>query len=216
MALRDAAQMPVNDPFGAISAIAAVTTNVCFGITATVTFEQLYILERRLSTLDHLTKGRAAWNVVSSYLNIATLNIGVDRQMAHDERYDMADEYMDVAHKLCEGFWEDGAVHRYKKAGIFTGASKVHPIRHDGKYFKVLGLHVYEPSPPRFATRMPAGKAWRTRRLTRTSLTNRRVSQQDCRIVGGKRAGRVQCLPPPRPSRRLPRGVQCAPGRGHF
>jgi dimethyl-sulfide monooxygenase len=164
-ALRDAAQVPVNDPFGAISAMAAVTSNVCFGITAAVTFEQPYILARRLSTLDHLTKGRVAWNVVSSYLNSAALNIGMDRQMAHDERYDMADEYMDVVYKLWEGSWEDGAVHRDKKSGIFTDASKVHPIKHDGKYFKVPGFHLCEPSPQRTPVIFQAGASGRGRRF---------------------------------------------------
>jgi dimethyl-sulfide monooxygenase len=165
MALRDAAQVPVNDPFGAISAMAAVTRDVCFGITAAVTFEQPYILARRLSTLDHLTKGRIAWNVVSSYLNSAALNIGMDRQMAHDERYDMADEYMDVVYKLWEGSWEDGAVLRDKKAGIFTDASKVHPIRHNGKYFKVPGFHLCEPSPQRTPVIFQAGASGRGRRF---------------------------------------------------
>jgi FMN-dependent oxidoreductase (nitrilotriacetate monooxygenase family) len=165
MALKDAAQVPVNDPFGAISAMAAVTTNVCFGITAAVTFEQPYILARRLSTLDHLTKGRIAWNVVSSYLNSAALNIGMDRQMAHDERYDMADEYMDVVYKLWEGSWEDSAVRRDKKAGIFTDATKVHPIRHDGKYFKVPGFHLCEPSPQRTPVIFQAGASGRGRQF---------------------------------------------------
>jgi dimethyl-sulfide monooxygenase len=165
MALKDAAQVPVNDPFGAISAMAAVTSNVCFGITAAVTFEQPYILARRLSTLDHLTKGRVAWNVVSSYLNSAALNIGMDRQMAHDERYDMADEYMDVVYKLWEGSWEDGAVRRDKKAGIFTDARKVHPIKHGGKYFKVPGFHLCEPSPQRTPVIFQAGASGRGRRF---------------------------------------------------
>ena len=106
-ALADAAQVPVNDPFAAVSAMAAVTEHVGFGLTAAVTFEPPYLLARRLSTLDHLTRGRVAWNVVSSYLNSAALNVGQDRQMAHDERYDMADEYMDVMYKLWEGSWED-------------------------------------------------------------------------------------------------------------
>jgi len=164
-ALQDAAQVPVNDPFGAISAMAAVTRDVCFGVTAAVTFEQPYILARRLSTLDHLTKGRVAWNVVSSYLNSAALNIGMDRQMAHDERYDMADEYMEVVYKLWEGSWEDGAVHRNKASGIFTDASKVHPIAHEGKYFKVPGFHLCEPSPQRTPVIFQAGASGRGRRF---------------------------------------------------
>ncbi len=161
MALKDAAQVPVNDPFAAISAMAAVTSDVCFGITAALTFEQPYILARRFSTLDHLTKGRVAWNVVSSYLNSAALNIGMDRQIAHDERYDMADEYMDVVYKLWEGSWEETAVRRDKGSGVFTDANKVHPIQHQGKYFKVPGFHLCEPSPQRTPVIFQAGASGR-------------------------------------------------------
>jgi FMN-dependent oxidoreductase (nitrilotriacetate monooxygenase family) len=196
MALKDAAQVPVNDPFGAISAMAAVTNNVCFGITAAVTFEQPYILARRLSTLDHLTKGRVAWNVVSSYLNSAALNIGLERQMAHDERYDMADEYMDVVYKLWEGSWEDDAVHRDKKTGIFTDASKVHPIRHDGKYFKVPGFHLCEPSPQRTPVIFQAGASGRGRQfasrhaegmfILTTSIAQARETTNDIRAQAEK------------------------------
>lgn len=165
MALKDADQVPVNDPFGAISAMAAVTSNVGFGVTAALTFEQPYLLARRLSTLDHLTKGRVAWNVVSSYLNSAALNIGMDKQLAHDERYDMADEYMEVMYKLWEGSWEDGAVKRDKLSGIFTDGSKVHPINHNGKYYKVPGFHLCEPSPQRTPVIFQAGASGRGRRF---------------------------------------------------
>lgn len=164
-ALRDAAQVPVNDPFGHISAMAACTTNICFGVTAAVTFEHPYLLARRLSTLDHLTKGRVAWNIVSSYLNSAAVNIGMDQQMAHAERYDMADEYMEVMYKLFEGSWEDGAVQRNKETGVFTDASKVHPIRHDGKYYKVPGFHLCEPSPQRTPFLYQAGASGRGRQF---------------------------------------------------
>ena len=161
--LKDAAQVPVNDPFASIAAMAAVTSNVGFGITAALTFEHPYILARRLSTLDHLTKGRVAWNVVSSYLNSAAVNVGMDQQMSHDERYDMADEYMDVMYKLWEGSWEEGAVHRDKESGVFTDPSKVHPIKHDGKYYKVPGFHLCEPSPQRTPVIFQAGASSRGR-----------------------------------------------------
>ncbi|MFG1419448.1 LLM class flavin-dependent oxidoreductase [Xanthobacter sp. V0B-10] len=164
-ALQDAAQVPVNDPFGAISAMAAVTKNVGFGVTAAVTFEHPYLLARRLSTLDHLTKGRVAWNVVSSYLDSAARNIGMDRQIAHDARYDLAEEYMEVVYKLWEGSWEEGAVLRDKEKGIFTDASKVHPIQHDGEYFKVPGFHLCEPSPQRTPLIFQAGASARGRRF---------------------------------------------------
>lgn len=162
-ALQDAAQVPVNDPFGAISAMAAVTRHLGFGITAAVTFEHPYLLARRLSTLDHLTKGRVAWNVVSSYLDSAARNIGMERQIAHDARYDLADEYMEVTYKLWEGSWEDGAVLRDKEKGIFTDAAKVHPIRHEGEYFKVPGFHLCEPSPQRTPVIFQAGASSRGR-----------------------------------------------------
>ncbi|SFV36716.1 LLM class flavin-dependent oxidoreductase [Hyphomicrobium facile] len=165
MALKDAAQVPVNDPFAAISAMAAVTSHVGFGVTAAVTFEPPYLLARRLSTLDHLTKGRIAWNVVSSYLNSAALNIGMDKQIAHDERYDIAEEYLEVMYKLWEGSWEDGAVQRNKETGVFTDGSKVHPIQHQGKYFKVPGFHLCEPSPQRTPVIFQAGASGRGRQF---------------------------------------------------
>jgi dimethyl-sulfide monooxygenase len=164
-AVRDAAQVPVNDPFGAISAMAAVTKNLGFGVTAAITYEPPYLLARRLSTLDHLTKGRVAWNVVSSYLNSAALNVGLDKQISHDERYDMADEYMDVIYKLWEGSWEDGAVHRDKLTGVFTDPKKVHPIRHEGKYYKVPGFHLCEPSLQRTPFLFQAGASGRGRQF---------------------------------------------------
>jgi FMN-dependent oxidoreductase (nitrilotriacetate monooxygenase family) len=190
-ALKDAAQVPVNDPFAQISAMAAATSNICFGITAAVTFEHPYLLARRLSTLDHLTRGRIAWNVVSSYLNSAAVNVGYDAQMKHDERYDMADEYMDVMYKLWEGSWEDGAVHRNKETGVFTDASKVHPIRHQGKYYKVPGFHLCEPSPQRTPLIYQAGASGRGRRfaarhaegmfILATSLNQARQITEDIR-----------------------------------
>lgn len=167
-ALQDAAQVPVNEPFAQIPAMAAVTNDLCFGVTAAITFEYPYILARRLSTLDHLTKGRVAFNVVSSYLNSAAVNVGADAQIEHDKRYDMADEYMEVAYKLWEASWEEDAVKRDKKSGIFTDPSKVHPLNHDGEFYKVPGFHLCEPSPQRTpfifqAGASPRGQAFATK-----------------------------------------------------
>lgn len=161
--LKDAAQVPVNDPFGQVSAMAAVTTDLCFGVTAAITFEHPYVLARRFSTLDHLTKGRVAFNVVSSYLNSAAMNVGADQQLEHDKRYEMADEYMEVLYKLWEGSWEDDAVKRDKKSGVFTDPTKVHPIRHKGEFYKVPGFHLCEPSPQRTPFIFQAGASGRGR-----------------------------------------------------
>ena len=159
------AQVPVNDPALLISAMAAVTEHLGFGVTAGTAYEHPYPFARRLATLDHLTQGRVGWNVVTGYLPSAAQNMGNDDQMEHDERYNHADEYLEVIYKLLEGSWEDDAVQYNKETGIFTDASKVHPIKHEGKYFKVPGIAITEPSVQRTpvifqAGASPRGKAF--------------------------------------------------------
>ena len=124
-ALRQCTQVPVNDPVLVIPAMATVTENLAFGVTCTLSFEPPYPFARRMSTLDHLTKGRVAWNVVTGYLNSAAKGVGLDAQTAHDLRYDIADEYMEVVYKLWEGSWEDDAVVRDREQGIFAHPEKV-------------------------------------------------------------------------------------------
>lgn len=99
-ALCHAAQMPVNDPMLLVSAMAAATRHLGFGITVSTTYEQPYLLARKFTTLDHLTNGRVAWNVVTSMLDSAARNLGLTQQLPHDERYDRAQEFLDVARKL--------------------------------------------------------------------------------------------------------------------
>ena len=81
-------------------------------ITASTSFEHPYTFARRLSTADHLTKGRVGWNIVTSYLESGANNIGQGGLRRHDNRYDVADEYLEVLYKLLEGSWEEGAVVR--------------------------------------------------------------------------------------------------------
>ena len=156
-ALRNGAQVPVNDPLLLASAMAAVTEHLGFGITAGTAFEHPYPFARRLSTLDHLTNGRIGWNVVTGYLPSAARNMGNDDQMEHDRRYDHADEYLEVLYKLWEGSWEDDAVVVDREAGIFTDPAKVHPIEHHGEWFDVPGIHISEPSPQRTPVIYQAG-----------------------------------------------------------
>ncbi len=156
-ALRDAAQVPLGDPIAQVSAMAAVTETLGFGVTVAVTYEQPYLLARRFSTLDHLTNGRIGWNVVTSYLQSAAVNLGLDRQIPHDQRYDIAEEFLDVVYKLWEGSWEDGAVVRDRERGVFTDPAKVHPIGHRGAYYSVPGIHLSEPSPQRTPVIFQAG-----------------------------------------------------------
>src|ERR1700760_489573 len=164
-ALRNSTQIPVNDPLQLVPAMALVTKHLGFGLTASLSFEHPYTFARRLSTLDHLTKGRAGWNIVTSYLDSGAKNIGLGGQSAHDDRYDVADEYMEVCYKLWEGSWEDDAVLRDRQRRIFADPTKVHPIAHEGRYFKVPGVHLCEPSPQRSPVIYQAGASSRGRQF---------------------------------------------------
>ena len=146
-AIRQGAQIPVADPLLLVSAMAHATEHLGFGITAGTGFEHPYPFARRLSTLDHLTRGRIGWNVVTGYLPAAARNMGEVDQLEHDARYDHADEYLTVLYKLWEGSWERDAVRRDKEHGVFADPAKVHHIGHRGTHFNVPGIHLHEPSP---------------------------------------------------------------------
>lgn len=160
-ALTGAVQVPVNDPLQIVPAMAAVTKHLGFGVTTSISFEHPYPFARRISTLDHLTKGRVGWNIVTSYLESGSKNLGLKTQVNHDNRYDIADEYLEVLYKLWEGSWEEGSVLRDRESGIFADYKKVHPIQHEGKYFTVPGIHICEPSPQRTPVFYQAGASSR-------------------------------------------------------
>ncbi|MBX9607130.1 MAG: LLM class flavin-dependent oxidoreductase [Gammaproteobacteria bacterium] len=160
-ALIDAVQVPVNDPLLLVPLMAGVTSNLGFGVTCALTYEHPYPFARRMSTLDHLTDGRVGWNIVTSYLDSAARNMGLTRQMAHDDRYELAEEYMEVCYKLWEGCWEDDAVVRDRARGVFTDPTKVHPIAHHGANYQVPGIHLCEPSPQRTPLLYQAGASAR-------------------------------------------------------
>ena len=160
-AIRNGAQIPVADPLLVIPAMAYVTEHLGFGVTAGTAYEHPYPFARRMSTLDHLTKGRVGWNVVTGYLPSAARNMGNDDQLEHDDRYDYADEYLEVLYKLWEGSWEDDAVVRDAASGVFTDPKKVHSIGHSGRHFQVPGIHLSEPSPQRTPVIYQAGASSR-------------------------------------------------------
>lgn len=160
-ALRSGAQVPVNDPLLVVPAMAAVTKHLGFGITAATSFDHPYSFARRMSTLDHLTKGRVGWNVVTGYLESAARNHGLDTITPHADRYDIADEYAEVLYKLWEGSWDDDAVGTDPRRAEYADPTKVHPINHDGKHFRVPGIHLSEPSPQRTPVLYQAGASSR-------------------------------------------------------
>ncbi|TCG06210.1 N5,N10-methylene tetrahydromethanopterin reductase [Paraburkholderia steynii] len=163
--LRESIQLPVNDPLLLVSAMAAVTSHLGFGVTVNLTYEQPYLLARRFSTLDHLTQGRVGWNIVTGYLDSAARAMGLSEQLPHDERYERADEYLEVLYKLWEGSWEADAVLRDKGARVYADPAKVHEVRHAGRYYNVEGYHLAEPSPQRTPVLFQAGSSGRGQRF---------------------------------------------------
>ena len=157
-AVEEGLQTPVNDPSLLIPAMAAATKDLGFAFTQSVLQEQPFNFARRLSTLDHLTKGRVGWNIVTSYLNDAARNLGFGDLPPHEERYRRAEEYMQVVYKLLEGSWEDDAVIRDVERGIYADPSKIHDINHRGEFYPdVPGPHLAEPSPQRTPVLFQAG-----------------------------------------------------------
>jgi len=156
-ALRYGVQVPLNDPLALVPLMAHATTHLGFGVTAALTYEHPYTFARRISTLDHLSGGRIGWNIVTGYLDSAARNLGQTRQLGHDARYDLADEYLEVVYKLWEKSWDEDAVVRDKARGVYTEPSRVHPINHHGRHYSVPGIHLCEPSPQRTPLLYQAG-----------------------------------------------------------
>lgn len=132
-ALSSGAQVPLIDPTLTVPAMAAVTRNLTFGITATTSYEHPYNLARRFSTLDHLTNGRVGWNVVTGYLDSAARQFGKPNQELHAKRYEVAHEYMEVLYKLWEGSWADDAVKQDAQNSVYTDPDRVQLINHEGQ-----------------------------------------------------------------------------------
>jgi FMN-dependent oxidoreductase (nitrilotriacetate monooxygenase family) len=158
-AVRNAVQFPVNDPTALIPAMALVTEHLGFAFTLSVLQEHPFSFARRASTLDHLTDGRVAWNVVTSYLENAARNLGFDTLPLHDDRYVRGEEYVEVLYKLWEGSWEDDAVVVNRERGTYADPAKVHTIDHAGTFYDVAGPHLSEPSPQRTPVLFQAGSS---------------------------------------------------------
>jgi len=162
---REAIQLPVNDPLMLVSAMAAVTKGLGFGVTVNVQAEEPYIFARRMSTLDHLTDGRIGWNIVTGYLDSAARATGAAALGEHDARYDRADECLDLLYALWEGSWDDDAVRRDRAARIYADPSRVRKIRHEGAYYRAEAYHLSEPSRQRTPVLYQAGTSGRGRRF---------------------------------------------------
>ncbi len=160
-AVRHGVQFPSNDPTLIISAMAAATRHLGFAATFSTTYFPPYHTAKVFSTLDHLTDGRVAWNIVTSYLADANANFGLGDVIPHDERYARAEEYMEVCYQLWEHSWEEHAMVRDKRRDMLIDPARVHQIDFEGKYFQVPGPHMCEPSKQRTPVLFQAGQSGR-------------------------------------------------------
>lgn len=136
-ALRYAVQAPEHDPIPLLSFMAAATKHIGVSATFSTSNQHPFYAARMWATIDHLTKGRAGWNVVTSINRNQQANYGVEREDT-DQRYDRAFEYMEVCRKLWDS-WDDDAIVMDRERAIFADHTKVHRIEHKGRFFKSRG-----------------------------------------------------------------------------
>ena len=129
---------PKHDPVPLVPILARATERIGIVATMSTSFYPPFMLARTMTTLDHMTRGRVGWNMVTSSEDRAAQNYGLDRLYEHDERYDRADEFFDVVTKLWDS-WEPDALVMDQATGRYVDHTKIHPIDHHGKYYKVRG-----------------------------------------------------------------------------
>ncbi|WP_336713904.1 LLM class flavin-dependent oxidoreductase [Arthrobacter sp. USHLN218] len=152
-------QIPSNDPTVLLGALAVKTEHIGLALTSNVVQNHPFNFARQVSTLDHISRGRIAWNIVTGMQDNGARNFGLSRLTDHAERYEWAAEYVDVAYKLWEGSWDEGALLKDKERGVFSDPSKIHKIYHQGPRYRVEGPHLPSPSPQRTPLLYQAGSS---------------------------------------------------------
>jgi FMN-dependent oxidoreductase (nitrilotriacetate monooxygenase family) len=145
-AVRTGARPIKLDLTAVLGVCAAATDRLGLGATYSTTYYPPYHVARAFATLDHLSGGRAAWNVVTSVNDAEARNFGMEIHLGHDERYDRAEEFIEIVSKLWDS-WEDDAIIGDRESGNFADPDKVHELHHHGKYFDVRGP-LTVPRPP--------------------------------------------------------------------
>ena len=202
--LRGAVQIPLIDPMALVPAMAHATTNLGFGVTCNLAYEPPFLFARRMATLDHLTNGRIGWNIVTGYLDSAARAMGFAGQMAHDDRYDLADEYMAAVYQLWEGGWQDDAVVRDRAAGVYSDPAKIRAVHHHGKQFHIDAVPLWEPSPQRTPVLYQAGASDRGRVFA--------ALHAECVFVNGSTRANVRRIVADLRARSAPRPMQAFVG----
>ncbi|MFU8927621.1 LLM class flavin-dependent oxidoreductase [Acinetobacter puyangensis] len=146
------------EPITLFAALSTVTKNIGFIATASTTYEAPYLLARKFASLDHISKGRAGWNVVTTASTEAAYNFGYEQQIPHTERYDRAQEYVGLIQKLWDS-WEDDAFVYNKETGQFYNPEKLHHPNHKGKHYAVKGALNVSRSPQGYPVIVQAGSS---------------------------------------------------------
>jgi FMN-dependent oxidoreductase (nitrilotriacetate monooxygenase family) len=163
-AARRGINFPTLDPSVIVTALARETERLGFVVTSPTGLDHPVQSARRFATLDHFTDGRIGWNIVTgSAQNVVAELFGHTEMMLHDERYAMADEYIDAALNLWEGSWEDDALIRDREAGLYADPTKIHKVTFEGRYFRSSGYFASPPSPQRTPVLFQAGTSERGR-----------------------------------------------------
>ena len=144
-ALRRSATVTSFEPLTLLSALAMVTQRIGLAATASTTFEEPYHIARRFASLDHISNGRAAWNIVTTSNPDAALNFGLEDHVEHDERYRRAREFYDVVTGLWDSFADDAWL-RDQESGLFFDPARMHTLNHKGEHLSVRGpLNIARP-----------------------------------------------------------------------
>src|SRR3984957_2087858 len=134
------------EPTTLLAGLARVTSKIGLGATVSTSFSEPYNVARMFSSIDRMSNGRAAWNVVTSTMDAAALNFGEDRLKDHDLRYEIASEFVDVVRDLWDS-WDDGALVADRQRGLFVDPNKVRDINHKGRFYSVKGALNMERCP---------------------------------------------------------------------
>lgn len=195
------------DPMVLLPALAMVTKHLGLAATATTSFNDPYSVARRFSSIDFISKGRAGWNMVTSFNENEAQNFGLDALADHGTRYERASEFVDVVSGLWES-WEKGAITRDKDSGIYFDVTKMHFLQHEGKYFRVRGPLTMDRSPQVRPVIFQAGASEPGRELAartadvvftlQTSISDSRAFRADIRERAarfGRNPDRIKILP---------------------
>lgn len=156
--IRYGIQFPCHDPVSLVTYLSALVKRLGFAVTMSTTFYPPFLLARTLATLDHLTKGRIGWNIVSSISDAEARNFGHEKIPEHDHRYDVADEYMELCHALWNS-WEDDALIMDMEGQVFADPDKVHRVDFNGRWYQARGPFTVAPSPRRRPFLFQAGQS---------------------------------------------------------